>query len=132
MDELIARLEAATGPSREFDGEIALLLGWTFQKMKGDARQYWRRPGVKEYYLRANEGPPPYTASVDHAETLVPDRCGYEVRSFRHMTLASIINDQTEPDGEGQTGPTFSRAHIVGRHPALALTLAALKARRSA
>lgn len=68
LTELIANLEAATEGSRELDGEIALTEGWTFQKMKGDAKPYWRKPGTVYYYMRA-DGPPRYTTSLDAALT---------------------------------------------------------------
>ncbi len=69
LPELIARLEAATGPDRELDGELALSAGWTFQKMARDRVAYWRRPGETEYYMRGTL--PPYTASLDSALALV-------------------------------------------------------------
>lgn len=65
--DLIERLEKLTGPDRDMDGEIAKLRGWTFQKMKGDSRPYWRQPGVTTYYMRESSGPPAYTASMDAA-----------------------------------------------------------------
>jgi hypothetical protein len=68
MDELIERLEKATGPDRELDGAIALSLGWTFQKMKGDSKPYYRKPGETTYYMRSEV--PAYTASIDAALTL--------------------------------------------------------------
>ena len=76
--ELIARLESATGPDLELDGAIArLIMGWTFEKRKGDSKPYWRKAGVTDYYIREIEGPPRYTASLDAiialVENVLPD-----------------------------------------------------------
>ena len=59
MDELIARLEQATGPNRELDHavETAVLGEWT-------------------YYA------PEYTASIDAALTLVPEGFNWTVDGF--------------------------------------------------
>jgi hypothetical protein len=78
MTDLIDRLEKATGPDRDIDGAIALSLGWTLQKMKGDQHAYFRKPGVTDYFIR--DVPPPYTASVDAAISLVPEGLGWYVR----------------------------------------------------
>jgi hypothetical protein len=59
MDELIARLEAATGPDRQLDVDIFVEVAWTGQ---GDERT-----------------PPAYTSSIDAALTLVPE--GFDHRS---------------------------------------------------
>jgi len=71
LEDIIARLEAAVGPDRESDNHIALALGWTFTKMKGDAHPYWRKPGTVYYFERHTV--PHYTASIDAALTLVPE-----------------------------------------------------------
>lgn len=83
MDDLIKRLEAATGPSRELDQEICLALGWTFQKMKGDRRPYFRKPGDTEFYQRSE--PPDYTSSIDAALTLVPEGWWAEIHHRADM-----------------------------------------------
>ena len=69
MAKLLARVEAATGPDREIDGALALMEGWTFQKMKGDREPYWRKPGATEYWNRSTLIN--YTASIDAALALV-------------------------------------------------------------
>ena len=67
--DIIARLEKAEGPDREIDGFIALVEGWTFEKMEGDRSPYWRKPGVTDYFMRSDL--PRYTASIDAAIALV-------------------------------------------------------------
>jgi len=69
LKALRERVSLASGPDREIDGQIALLIGWTLQKMKGDAKPYWRKPGVVEYYRRSDL--PAYSSSVDEAILLV-------------------------------------------------------------
>jgi hypothetical protein len=68
------RVSSLTGPDREVDGELALLAGWTCTKMERDRQPYWRKPGVIEWFQRAEL--PPYTASLDAAfalkEALLP------------------------------------------------------------
>jgi len=44
LRDLLARTQAATGPDCEIDLSFARLEGWTFLKMKGDAKPYWRKP----------------------------------------------------------------------------------------
>lgn len=70
LTSLIERIEAATKGSRELDGDICLALGWTFQKMKGDSKPYYRRPGEVAYYLRSE--PPAYSTSIDAARSIDP------------------------------------------------------------
>ena len=67
-DELIAALEAATGPSRELDWWV-----WWYGKSTEATAPNPRPPG-EEYIrdsLEANNSPR-YTASIDAALTLVP------------------------------------------------------------
>jgi hypothetical protein len=68
---LAARCEAATGADREIDGAIALAFGWTLQKMRGDAKPYWRKPGETKFYTRELSGPPAYTSSIDDITALI-------------------------------------------------------------
>lgn len=108
MDDLIARLEKATGPDRDLDHAIdtALLGEWT-------------------YYA------PEYTASIDAALTLVPN--GYRWLVRKHdgsktwaggkgaKSFANVYADEHEsPMYEAWT-----------QTPALALCIAALKARQA-
>lgn len=65
--ELIAKLEAAEGPSRELDAEIALACGWSRSGIKGNV---WVPPGHEPWDC---DKLPEYTFSLDEALTLVPD-----------------------------------------------------------
>ena len=61
--DLIAKLEAAEGPSRELDAEIAAGEGWT------RFSEYWLSPSGRQRQYH----PPAYTSSLDAALTLVPE-----------------------------------------------------------
>lgn len=77
MDELIARLEAATGPDRELDAAIALAVGYTtYPDGYGDGNE-WIDPQGNHLprAVRMGAQPPKFTASIDAALTLVPDGC---------------------------------------------------------
>lgn len=124
--ELIARLEAATGASWELDYVIHCLV-WEWEDIGG----YWLRHKVTGQTRRANPseyGPSPaYSASLDAALTLLPPpgltlytwkvegRCDSR-RSFYH---AEITVPSREWRGTSVT-------------PALALCIAALRAREDA
>ncbi len=120
---IIERLEAASGPDRELDGAIALSFGWTFEKMKGDRRPYYRKPGNTEYYLRSE--PPHYTSSIDAALSLVPEDAFWRIGH----------------DGEGADPSEYRADVLLSRHPdpivcsevastpAITLCIAALRAR---
>ena len=113
--ELIERLEKATGPDRKLDDDIAISHGWTFEKMKRDARPYWREPGQTEWFARSRSGPPAYTSSIDAALTLVPEGMDWSISSYGG-TFIHPGNDAPVIRGEGRT-------------PVLTLCVAALRAR---
>ena len=124
MTDLLALadlVEKLMGPDREIDGEICLALGWTHQKMKGDSKPYYRKPGDKVYYLRSE--PPAYTGSLDAAMTLAPEgykwRCGYS----RHVPHNAEVIDYSAHTG------TFIGESDASR--CLALLAAILRARQS-
>lgn len=123
MDDLIRRLEGATEGSRELDGEIALSQGWTFQKMKGDSRPYWRKPGVTQYFSRSDK--PLYTVSLDCALTLVPEHMLWEIT--RGIGCRAIVWSM-EVDYDDRNPPCGDHCDS----PALALCIAALRARSNA
>lgn len=121
-DELLAlaqKVAMATGPDRELDGAIARSRGWTFEKMKGDARPYFRKPGATAYYMRSDA--PTFTASIDAALTLVPAGCWAEGALGRHDCTRSAL--------EIHAPMTYDPlGHAEAATPALALTAAALRA----
>lgn len=84
---LIEKLEAAEGPSRELDAEVAVALaGWEWHG-GGEPREFqrfaghWKKPGEEGYGTlegqlckcaeSGNSEPPPYTSSLDAAVALV-------------------------------------------------------------
>lgn len=75
LSSLIARLEAAEGPSREFDRDIALTVdGFVYEKRGKDAKPWFyhstlrgRRQLISPYN---SERLPAYTSSIDAAVSL--------------------------------------------------------------
>ena len=126
MNDLIERLEAATGPCRELDAAIALEVdgGEIVWKMANytmesyPARRYASADHVSGY---GNAPVPLYTTSIDSALTLVPE-------GWAEYTLMN---------GNGYHEATFNN-HEAKRtvwgssyaSPALAICLAALKAHK--
>ena len=82
LSEIIARLEAATGPDRELDAEIAVYLGW--QRPDAKRPYAWTRPiGPDGSVTTCNDSfIPRYTASVDAAATLLLPGWRVEKLSF--------------------------------------------------
>jgi hypothetical protein len=107
--ELIARLEAATGPDRDIDRAIAKMLGvMPLYELRGQIGGSW----------------PDYTASIDAALTLMPELWNYVIGSpgIEETELDKwCVNIAMHPDDRGDL--TFAPT------PALAICIAALKAR---
>ena len=120
MDKLITELEVATEGSRELDRRVLLASGWLI-----DAYGYWWARngnlgfhGEKEAHLL-----PQPTTSLDAALALVPEGWaggGRIVAPYGpyNIELLGISNDAGLAHGRGAT-------------PALALCIAALKARQA-
>lgn len=109
MEDLIARLEAATGPDRELDCLIDVAVGHPIHNPHGPAE-------VANWPQRASGlTVPAYTASIDAAMTLVPDGSGVMLFWF----------GDDERTGEAQVANKRAKAAA----PALALCIAALKVR---
>lgn len=146
LDDLIARLQAAQGPDRELDAEIAVLRGYARKPAGGldfAGREcfVWAEPGELFSY---GTQPPHYTSSLDSALTLVPEGSyGFAFPWFyseysKHekpcvFWRAAVL----KPIWEKAT-PTLAGDDWFERHecnddiatPALALCIAALKARQ--
>jgi len=103
-DELIAALEAAEGPSRRLDELI-------------DCEVNWCAP------MPDSAEPPHYTASIDAALTLVPG--GFQAFC---LTVTEAPENPRHKCGVVIAHP-FSRDSF-GATPAIALCIAALKARK--
>lgn len=125
--ELIAlaeRCEAATGPDRELDEAIAVLVG-------KDSRTGPIHPSLapRGYY----DGPS-YTASIDAALSLVPEGFSWAVGSAEdggHATVSKMPEDDEAYSGGRLPAPEVM-THGYAATPALALTAAALRARAAA
>ena len=112
MTDLIARLSAATEPSRRLDAEIARTEGWT------GFSDYWLSPSGQQRQFH----PPAYTSSIDAALTLVPEGYLWQLkRGFEATaTVWSVMIDYDD-----QHPVPFG----ASMRPAIALCIAALRAR---
>lgn len=128
LDDLIARLEAADGPSNELNGEI----WWAVFRKEAEAA-FWRGalgvphrlgdvmpPGLGRTAVIATA--PRFTASLDAALTLVPrgSLWGVCFNAIGALPRAQVAASETAFADEA-----------VGATAALALCIAALKARRA-
>lgn len=82
-DELIAALQAASGPSREFDHQIHALLGWKLGENSTGSLYFVSADGQRMFV----QDVPHYTSSLDAAMTLVPKgvfQCMYIEVGLQH------------------------------------------------
>jgi hypothetical protein len=81
LSALKARVEAATGPDRELDAEVAKAFGWQLRL----PHRAWVEPRTWTR-LEAIEGLPPFTRSIDYAVALIAfsgvEPRGYELIGF--------------------------------------------------
>jgi len=115
--ELIERLEAAESGSRELDAEIAKEVGYTFMETWTLSEEYWIGPAP------APDKPvvlPRFTTSLDAALTLVPE--GFWTRLIIATPPVAEVNPNNIESVDGK---------VIATTPALALCIAALKARES-
>ncbi|HWL04532.1 MAG TPA: hypothetical protein VNQ99_06285 [Xanthobacteraceae bacterium] len=116
MNDLIARLEAATGPDRELDIDVLVACGWR------DEREFGFLADLQgEHYWIGNpdcwNGEPPFvTGSLDAAMTLVPEGSAYNFQGNSGMHYACVSGFYS-----GKAAPT----------PAIALAKAAIAALRA-
>ena len=114
MDELIARLEAAAGPDRELDAAIA-----------------GTDPNTVQWH--SEDETPRYTASIDAALTLVPEGLdapgSFKIERF-YLGNGIEKNRACVWDGLGSFSSLDTASE--GATPALAICIAALKARGDA
>ena len=121
MHDLIAKLEALDGPSREVDGEVwCAVNGYPFVMWDGAGVVYRGKDGIGHY---AENNVPKWTASLDAALALVKrvlPGWGFYLRSDK------------EGHGCGLVYPDAFRVtpcHCMGATPAIAMLLAMLKAK---
>jgi hypothetical protein len=111
LTDLAVRVEAAAGPSRELDCDIALRVGATTLADGYTPKQVFGKA------FSTYTGPA-YTASLDAAATLVPEGYAFSLYSDGCAGVAPIGH----PDD-------FPTADCHAATPALALTAACLRAR---
>ncbi len=122
MDEIINRLEAATEGSQELDCEIGMALGWTVERPYEHVER-WANPDGSVLY---RSFPWSYTTSLDAALTLIPARTEHtKERSYQ----IDAIGFERCYAAAYRDGDWF---HGISRTPALALVIAALRARAKA
>jgi hypothetical protein len=122
MKDLIERLEKATGPDRELDAKLAFVNGaWAAGVDEGVPWVQW----AKNTAVEINDELPRYTASIDAALTLVPE--GWEWELYSNPPSAWLCERGYDPDTyNGKTALASTKS------PAIALCIAALKARSAA
>lgn len=133
LTELIAKLEAASGPDRELDGEVwkvAAPEAWertcSFRGQKYAGHVYTRAKKDVHIKRMAAHHSPAYTASIDAALTVVPD-------GWRYVAL---VNKEEYPQPFGVTLSEDHRDDLCRLEAAIhttslpiAICIAALKAR---
>jgi len=120
MDALIKRLETEE-PTRELADAALLACGWTVDHEDHEG-VIWRAPNGD---LIAGDHNP--LTSLDAALTLVPEGYGaqiYHDTAYQGFSAASVF-----PTHEGKGHPNAGNVGMDKRHPAVALTIASLKAR---
>ncbi len=107
--DLIARLEAATEPSTSLDDAISDFLGRPDAQFTSESRRY--------------------TSSIDAALTLVPADLPYWTVVRRDTPLGKMTSEAVLTNGELFMSGRRRAVDVWGHTPALALCIAALKAR---
>jgi hypothetical protein len=146
LTALIERLENAEGPSRELDASIAVAIGWKLPQPMGEAKPYLKMPtkadgcAVGTYWLMQRSGAslrtaPKFTESIDPAMTLVPEGWDWNLSSNNVACICRDYADAFAPVFWSQKfePPRVSWDKRIGTvaTPALALSIAALRARQA-
>lgn len=90
LDDLIAKLEAATGPSRELDSAIAAALGvdgWTAEEWDAVIAD----PEIENPEIGSA---PRFTRSIDAALTLVPEGSRWSIIKQMDDRFLSVVPDR--------------------------------------
>lgn len=135
MDPLIAELETATEGSRELDYAIAKEIGWRFSG-ETEFKEYgvfWRDATTDEWKQL-----PWWTTSFDAALTLVPEghRCSFDIPGEEddknHATVVKYSQVLEAVNLKAKTEEINKLwNHSYAATPALALCIAALRARQA-
>jgi len=128
LSDIIARLEKATGPDRDVDAHIALATGWLV--LGTNIGPEWCDPNNRP------AGLPAYTASLDAALRLVPEGWGGSVDVYpESYRRPDADGKRLKWGGAASISPDFGDiARLItacAKTPALALCIAALKAREA-
>jgi len=115
---LIARLREATGGNTELDAYIHLAVTPELADSHVREGSGWIIGGNHESPTYA----PPYTASIDAALTLLPDKWSWRCNASENRLHSTAI--------VGRSYPTNANASAEHSSPAIALCIAALEARR--
>jgi hypothetical protein len=116
---IIERLRNATGADRELDRDIAEAVGYEWPGMSPSALRL-----MAEGERRGMIVAPFYTASIDHALSLVPEDMGFSICThIRGLPPGAMVSvDEGDPERDVQAN---------GATPAIALCIAALLARQA-
>lgn len=124
MNDLIERIEAASGPDREIDREIMLSSGYRYEQRDigcryedGSVALDWVYVDIKTDQWRSTH-PLSFTSSIDAALTLVPEGWTWMLDTMEGRNEACVHGN----------GPVPDSAYVTAATPALALCAAALKA----
>lgn len=142
MDELIARLEAATGPDEWCDYHLWRIAlpehhRWTMGGTGAlDGVPLWGNPRKDRDWDR---DPPRYTASIDAAITLVPEGWAVRLKQTTRYDQTCWTGDGQQPAWTVSLMPDDNKAdnfmfyeHGGAATPALAICIAAIRARGDA
>lgn len=127
LDKLIAKLESATEGSRELDEEIGRHLGIE------PTCEYWP-DGYEDCGMGGSIKSidwPRYTTSLDAALALVPEGWRYFIRGPHPNNKSGLCKAGLWQCGKGEWYRDYPRGLAPKNQPALALCIAALKARQS-
>lgn len=127
MRDLIERIEAAEGPSRELDAEIAV----TVLGMDREGSMFFGKDEdfvfERDYYSIEGSARelPAYTASLDAAMTLVPE----PVIEGEHVSIGVWTGPGVHAPHVRATAWVSGAERVLAATPALALCAAALRTR---
>lgn len=115
------------GADRRLDADIAVAISgdadaWVV--LPSPDSMFSHKPGWYRTSDDKSHCAPEYTASLDAAMTLVPERAQWMFDSHYNMAAVCVYWD-------GHEGPEMSEYAGEGRSPALALTAASVRARNS-
>ena len=128
LAELIARLEVATAGSRELDIAVYEAIGWRRKQFSKTAPTWLCPPDDgKRIAIEPFNLLPCVTTSIDAALTLVPENWWAEIHA-RTDTPSCVLHEFPLPC---RRVPSERPYVLVAATPALALCIAALKARKA-